>query len=197
MRLLELFSGTGSVSKAVGEKYTEIISIDILTKFKPTISTDILTWDYTIYPRDHFHTIWASPPCTEYSKCLTTRPRNIPLANQIVLRTLEIINYFNPTLWFLENPQTGKLKDQEFMLGLPFYDVDYCQYELPYRKRTRIWTNKIGFEPRLHDKNTCTQMDQSRIRHKSGFGNRFCKGVIVGKIERAIIPKLLVQELFN
>ena len=92
--------------------------------------------------------MWASPPCTEYSKAKITGVRKIDHANAIVLRTLEIIDYFNPEYWFLENPQTGLLKEQEFMKGLPFYDVDYCKYGMPYRKRTRIWTNLTTWKPR-------------------------------------------------
>jgi len=49
MRLLELFSGTGSVRKAVGDKFEEVVSIDILAKFNPTEVSDILTWDYKKY----------------------------------------------------------------------------------------------------------------------------------------------------
>tara|TARA_R110000823_G_scaffold142872_1_gene272925 strand:- start:351 stop:731 length:381 start_codon:yes stop_codon:yes gene_type:complete len=63
--------------------------------------------------------------------------------DKLVKRTLEIINYFNPDVWFMENPQSGKLKDREYMKDIPFYDVDYCKYsDWGYRKRTRIWTNK-------------------------------------------------------
>jgi len=50
MKLLELFSGTGSVSKSVGHLYDEIISIDILEKFNPTEVADILKWNYKKYP---------------------------------------------------------------------------------------------------------------------------------------------------
>lgn len=195
MRLLELFSGTGSVQKAVGHMYIEVVSIDIIKKFNPTISIDILTWDYTVYPKDYFDTVWASPPCTEYSICKTTQPRNLPLADSIVKKTLEIINYFQPRLWFIENPQTGLLKTREFMNGLPFYDVDYCQYGMPYRKRTRIWTNQIGFIPKLHNAKTCTQMKESRKEHLLSFGNK--RRNDVSPIQRSVIPELLIVELFN
>ena len=64
-------------------------------------------------------------------------------ADKLVLKTLEIINYFNPELWFLENPQTGNLKTRSIMKDISFYDVDYCMYsDWGYKKRTRIWTNK-------------------------------------------------------
>ena len=92
------------------------------------INTDILNWDYTTYPTGYFHVIWASCPCTEYSRALTTRTRDINSANQTVLKTLEIIEYLNPTYFILENPQTGLLKEQPFMYGIPYKDTDNCIY---------------------------------------------------------------------
>ena len=45
----------------------------------------------------------------------------------ILRKTEEIIQYFEPRLWFIENPQTGKMKD--FIdPSVNFYDVDYCKY---------------------------------------------------------------------
>ena len=69
MRLLELFSGTGSVGNVARNMGFEIISLDM--DMEATIKTDIMNWDYTIYPRKHFQVIWASPPCTEYSRAKT------------------------------------------------------------------------------------------------------------------------------
>jgi site-specific DNA-cytosine methylase len=153
-RLLELFSGTKSVSNAVGSRFTEIVSIDILAKFNPSIVTDILKWDYKTYPTNYFDAIWASPPCVEYSKMkyVSCKPRNLHLADQIVKRTIEIIEYFNPQRWYIENPQTGLLKDRPFMMGLPFIDVDYCMYsDWGYKKKTRIWTT-VTYDGKLCDK---------------------------------------------
>lgn len=209
MRLLELFSGTKSVSKAVGHLYDEIVSVDILNKNKPTIWTDILLWDYRIYSPGYFDAIWASPPCTEYSKAKTKGIRDIELANSIVKRTLEIIEYFKPDKWFIENPETGMLKDQDFMLGIPFYDVDYCQYGKEYRKRTRIWTLKDNFNARICNKNTCTKMIGKR--HISSCGNGYSNDTktssiysgrkytnrTIAKDEKYSIPENLIVELFT
>ena len=60
MRLLELFSGTGSVRKAVGHLFDEIVSIDILQKFEPTEVADILKWDYKKYPPGYFDVVWST-----------------------------------------------------------------------------------------------------------------------------------------
>jgi site-specific DNA-cytosine methylase len=153
-RLLELFSGTKSVSKAIGSRYDEIVSVDILEKFQPSVVSDILSWNYKMYPPGHFDTIWASPPCTEYSKMkyISGAPRNLKMADEIVQRTIEIIDYFQPERWYIENPQTGLLKDRPFMLGIPFTDVDYCMYsDWGYKKKTRIWT-AVDYEGKLCDK---------------------------------------------
>ena len=46
------------------------------------------------------------------------------MANKIVQKTLEIIDYLDPVYYTIENPQTGYLKDQDFMESIPFDDVD-------------------------------------------------------------------------
>jgi site-specific DNA-cytosine methylase len=204
MRLLELFSGTKSVSNAVGDRFTEVVSLDILSKANPTICADILTWDYTVYPREYFDVIWASPPCTEYSvirNCNPRCPRNLDLADRIVQKTLEIIDYFNPTKFYIENPQTGLLKDREFMQGLPYYDVDYCQYcNWGYRKRTRIWTSVLDFKPKL-----CTADCPNRVSvggsHKTPIANTGMVHRLHSKFttlsERHRIPPQLITSLFD
>ena len=64
------------------------------------------------------------------------------LSDHLILTCQCAINYFNPRVWFLENPQTGLLKDRSFMSGIPFCDVDYCCYcDWGYRKGTRLWNN--------------------------------------------------------
>ena len=98
--------------------------VDIDARFKPTIVADILCWDFSMYPSGFFHTIWSSPPCTEYSRALTTRKRNLKLADRVVQKTLEIIKYFNPVRWYLENPRWGLLKDRRFMREIPFVDLE-------------------------------------------------------------------------
>ena len=56
----------------------------------------------------------------------------------LLIRTEEIIDYFKPTYYFIENPKGGKMKDFCYR---PYVDVSYCRYGYDYRKDTRIWTN--------------------------------------------------------
>ncbi len=146
MRTLDLFCGTKSFSKVALEFGYEIHTLDILQKFNPTFCCDLMTWDYKQFPKGHYDIIWASPNCKDYSVLnrISQRGKNmkdLTLSNTLIKRVLEIIEWFEPKYWYLENPQTGTLKDQIFMLELPYTDVDYCKYGYNYRKRTRIWTN--------------------------------------------------------
>ena len=73
MKLLELFSGTGSVGNVASTFGFEVVSVD--RDMDATFKYDIVDWDYRQYPPKYFDVVWMSPPCTEYSRALTTRPR--------------------------------------------------------------------------------------------------------------------------
>ena len=136
MRVLELFSGTGSVGNVCRRLGCTVTSLD--RDMPADIKMDIMDWDYHALPRDSFDVIWASPPCTEYSVAKTVGVRKLEEANAIVRRTLDVIEYFAPTYWMMENPQTGLLKSQSVAVDLPYNDLDYCKYGMPCRKRTRV-----------------------------------------------------------
>jgi site-specific DNA-cytosine methylase len=194
MNVLELFSGTKSVGKICDELGWVSISVDL--ELPATHQCDIMDFDYKQYPKNTFDIIWASPPCTEYSAMNYCRPEKIPDiegANKIVLKTLEIINYFNPKYYLIENPQTGTLKNQDFMKEMNYYDVDYCKYNHPIRKRTRIWTNLIGFKPQICKKD-CNSL-QPNGKHLS-FSRMNIKGVNRLHL-RYQIPPDLIRSLFT
>ena len=205
MRLLELFSGTGSVRKAVGDRFEEVVSLDIC--FDATIKMDIRQWDYKVYPPGYFDVIWASPPCQEFSCLNNARPEKVPnyeWADSLVRKAIEIIEYFQPAKFFIENPQTGCLKDRDYMMGIPFVDVDYCQFsDWGYRKRTRIWTNVDHGDRVCGGSGECKNMEGGR--HKKAIGNSTYDELWVrGKRgegrrlqQRYSIPPKLIQSLFD
>ena len=93
----------------------DVTDVDWDGRFRAEIVTDILTWDYkAAFPQGHFDVVWASPDCTQYSRARTNAktPRNFESADRLVAMCREIIDYFQPRLWFIENPDTGLLKKQ-------------------------------------------------------------------------------------
>ena len=198
MRVLELFSGTGSVGDVCKRLGCEVVSLD--RDMEADIRTDIMDWDYRTYPPGSFDVIWSSPPCTEYSRAKTIGVRKLDEANGIVKRTLEIIDYFNPTYWIMENPQTGLLKSQPFIAELPYNDLDYCKYGMPYRKRTRLWNNIEAWTPRPLCKKDCDHMvgnihEQCAQRgpplHLASVRRRW----LARDLYR--VPEALIEELFG
>ena len=183
MKLLELFSGTGSVGRAFAEKGWEVISSDSDPKTDATIHEDILKWDYSTYPPGHFDAIWASPCCQQYSCARrgANAPRNLALADPLVLRSQEIINCFNPRVWFRESAHTSLLEDRPFMVGIPFCDVDYCAYcDWGFRKRTRLWNN-IDFKGDLClGPGCCPNMDGNRHKTTAQQGKNLGKKGLYG-----------------
>jgi hypothetical protein len=169
MRLLELFAGTGSVGEVFRERGWEVVSLD--RDMDADLRMDIVDWNFRRdFQPGHFDMIWASPPCTQYSVAKTRGVRDIAQANAVVLRTLEIIHYLNPIAYFLENPQTGQLKQQPFMQGYRYTDVDYCRYGTAYKKRTRLWHNCPFFHGRLCHK-LCGQMNAAMAKHRERAQN--------------------------
>jgi len=184
IKILELFSGTGSVGKVCEQLGWESVSVDLLL---PAIhQVNIMDFDYKQYPKDTFDIVWASPPCTNYSKLQDgwigrmrkgeiytkeIQEKEMLEDDKLVLKTLEIIKYFNPEYWFIENPATSRMKDRPFMKNLNNYIVDYCMYsDWGYRKRTRIWTNKKDWKTKLCDRSgACGNMIGTL--HKTNLGN--------------------------
>jgi hypothetical protein len=138
---LDLFSGTGSAGSVLQAHGFQVVSVDVDPKWKPTHQVDVMTWDYAAaYVPGHFDIVVAAPPCTEFSRALTTRARCLDQALRLVKKALEIVEYFRPATWWLETPAHGVLAKSEFMAGFPYVDCDQCQFsDYGYQKPTRLF----------------------------------------------------------
>ena len=205
MKIMELFCGTKSFSNEVLKEnaHCEIITLDIMKRYNPTIQCDILEWNYKDkYLSNSFDIIWASPPCTEYSKAHRRKPRNLYLADNIVKRTIEIINYFKPKYWFIENPADGGLlQHRDFMIPLERYKHTccYCKYGFEYRKMTNIWTNMKDLNLKICNKLTPCDNKQKYGKHlytaqRTKSSNSKDN---IGVTNAYVIPPILLKELIK
>lgn len=207
-RLLDLFTGTGSVARVAEELGYEVHTLDIDPKCKPNVCADILEFDYTIWTPGYFNVIWASPPCNTFS---VARKSNIgrrvkgeimtaetlrrdmeEIGVPILRRTQEIINFLQPKTYFIENPFTGAMKD--YIADKPVV-YDYCMYGFPYKKSTAIWSNKELLGCRcdrshlVNNRHAMTAIGSSKTQQGQGGGS--------SKEGRYAIPRDLIVELFS
>ena len=118
----------------------------------------------------------------------------------IVQRTLDILEYFEPRYLMIENPQSGLLKEQMLMYGIPFKDIDYCKYGMQYRKRTRIWNNVFTWVPRPLCCKDCGNIEGTRhVASAQRYGNK--RGVWPRQPRFSMhelyrVPEELILEIF-
>ena len=196
MRLLNLCSGTGSVSLPFVAADWEVVEVDWDPHYGPTHVIDLTVWNCP-YEAGFFDVVWASPDCTQYSRARTTAktPRDLDTADKLVQRCFELIFQLKPRFWFVENPDSGLLKTRPFMQGLPFVRVGYCMYGALYRKRTRIWTNAT-WAPQTCDRSHLVGRRHPKTAQRGGRGtwdpHDSCE-----RDELHALPARLCKEIFN
>jgi hypothetical protein len=163
MNVLELFAGSRSVGKQAEKLGMNVFSSDLIEFEGINYPVSILDFDVSKVPFQP-DIIWASPPCTSFSVAsighhwtggkgaYIPKTDGARLGLELVKKTIEIINHFQPTYWFMENPR-GVLRKLPVVQGLKKNTVTYCQYGDERMKPTDIWTNSDVWIPRPMCKN--------------------------------------------
>ena len=203
IRVLDLCSGTKSLARAVKRLVpnAKVVTVDIDSGFAPSIVADVRQWDATAaFPPGYFDIIWASPPCTEYSRAKTTGERDLVTADAIVSACIGIIEAMRPRAWIIENPR-ALLRTRPFMekYAALRHTVTYCKYGFDYRKETDIWTNlDVELRPRCAMCSPCHWM-RTLGRHprvaQSGPSSDGRPGIPTA--EAYTVPPNLIRKLFT
>jgi len=201
MKILELFAGSRSIGKVADRLAFDVYSSDIEQFGGIDYVTDIMEFDVTKIPFKP-DIIWASCPCTAFSVAAIGKnwtkvgddyiPKN-PRADfglKLVQKTLEIIQHFNPTYFFIENPR-GMLRKMPIMADLPRQGVTYCQYGDTRMKPTDIWTNSTKWIPRT----MCKNGDPCHVA--APRGSKTGTQGLKGSYERSKIPEDLCLEILK
>lgn len=211
MKVLELFSGTQSISKAfrahghktVCVEYNEFFTgepynLNQITKDVMDVSAEEIVEQLGGKP----DIIWASPTCTTHSIAAISKHRT-RLDNGVLVaksekakvhdlyleKMLQLIGELQPKYYFVENPRGGMRKSalMQDMNDRGRYTVTYCQYGDTRMKPTDIWTNYPNpqFKPMCKNGDPC---------HESApRGSKTGTQGLKGNLERSIIPEELCE----
>jgi len=198
MKILELFAGSRSIGKVADKLGWEVFSSDIIQFENINYAISILDFDIKKVPFIP-DVIWASPPCTGFSVAAigknwnydkTPKTDTAKLGIELVNKTIEIINYFNPKYYFIENPR-GMLRKLPIMEKFKRHTVTYCQYGDQRMKPTDIWTNSNNWKPKQMCKNG------SNCHISAPRGSKTGTQGLSNAYERSKIPEKLCIEILN
>ena len=174
MKILELFAGTRSISKAFERRGHQTFSVEWDKNFE---NIDLYDDINNLTPERVVElcggvpdVIWASPDCTTYSIAAISHHRRknektgsldpvseyAKFCDKTNRHLLWLIRELKPKYFFVENPRGG-MRKMDFMQGLPRYTVTYCQYGDKRMKPTDIWTNhpEPNFKPMCKNGMSC------------------------------------------
>jgi site-specific DNA-cytosine methylase len=171
MNVVELFSGSGTLSKEFRDAGHNVFSIDIRKRkgiCEPDLKKNILHLLRKEIPFEKVDVVWASPPCDVFSKASggfhwtaegLPKTEKCMLHIQILKKSLALIQKLNPTIFFIENPD-GKMKYRNELVSFLIKNegmtkkLFYSNYGFPLPKPTNLFTNALDFKPRKNSLDT-------------------------------------------
>jgi site-specific DNA-cytosine methylase len=168
VKLLDLFCGKKGWSRPFEERGHEVITVDIDSKFRPTLVADVAaidaTWFLERFGRPDLALL--SPPCESFSVMALShnwemkggkpvprqRGRDVLtldleqrrilegaiLGLDLVRKAVALVKALGVRYWILENPR-AMLRTSGILDEYPRHTVTYCQYGETNQKPTDLW----------------------------------------------------------
>ncbi len=199
LKVLELFSGTATVSRAFREAGHKTITVDLDPSLKSDFCMDVDLLEAGTFLKFGWvpDIVWASPPCNYFSVLnlgknwngdRSPKSDNAKAALRSLDHLVRLIRDLKPKYYFIENPR-GMMRKMGALNGRKRYTVTYCQYGEPYMKPTDIWTNCKVWKPAA----SCGYGDSCHVSVPRG-SNKGIQGMSNSRV-RAKIPRLLAEEI--
>jgi hypothetical protein len=137
--IISLFDYSGTWSLPYRKAGCRVLQVENKLGF------DVFSWNYKAIQPSHVAGILAAPPCTDFAvsgaqywkkKDKTGKTKE---SVKLILRTLEIVKFFKPSFWAIENP-IGRLNTvvPELAHFGPWYFEPFW-YGDPWSKKTGLW----------------------------------------------------------
>jgi site-specific DNA-cytosine methylase len=208
MKILELFSGTQSISKVFRAHGWESYTVEYdpyfgaITDYVGDVRD--ITAEFILKEFGKPDVIWASPPCWSFSvasiqyhwkggkQAYVPKSDSAYVSRQLVNHTLKLIRELQPKYWFIENPR-GVLRKMPFMQEINQYrhTVTYCQYGDFRQKATDLWTNhpSPNFKPACKNGDSCHEA--------APRGSKRGTQSITDSKAAAVIPRKLCEHIYS
>jgi hypothetical protein len=209
MRILELFSGTGTLSRVAREMGHETITVDNDYACGADWCLNIAErdeWRFFQPPLYEFDMVWASPPCESFSvasigthwgggaKAYEPKTKQAQSALSLINELALLIDTIGPKVWYIENPRGVMRKVSPYEKIPDFFTrhtVTYCQYGDTRMKPTDIWTNNPNWVPRPMCKNGAPCHEPAPRGAKTGTQGRG------SYLSRSRLPEELCREVIE
>lgn len=221
MKVLELFAGSGSISKAFEARGHQVYRVDWDKTFDGIdLYADIskLTAQEILEKFGRPDVIWASPDCSTFSVMAISKHRRknketgelepvtdyARFCDACDRHVLDLIRELQPKFYFIENPRAG-MRKMSWMQKLPRYTVTYCQYGERRMKPTDIWTNHPDpkFKPPCKKGAPCHDPSPRYVNYKK-LREQGLAGQVGGtqyslkkSKDRAVIPVQLCEHIVD